>query len=507
MTISAEQYTAWLAQDGVARTILIEVGCNYNGSEITRYLSNYGYVTGSTESPANTHYVARLQGTITFSRRVAITSTESPVQLTMSSIELDNLDGELDTWLDDAWEKRSLKAFIGDPSWDRADFRQIFAGRASSLVPSGKEKLTLNIYDEMQRLNFPVTETVLGGTSINKAAILPLTFGEVFNASPLLIDPALHTYKIHNGTIESILEVRDNGALLDNIGNTAYTVNLTAGTFTLLHSPAGQIQCDAQGYKTSGGVYVNTISNIIKEIVTVYGSADTRLLSSEIDTSNFSTFEAANPQALGIYLFDKTNVIDACNMLAKSLQASLYFSRLGKLRLWRPPTTTGVSVKTFNTNSMEANSFRVVEVLPASPAVTLGWGKNWTAQMSSLAGGLPESSSTELSTEWREYSVSDSAAITLHRYTNIPNQEDTALIDETEAQVEAAKRLLFRKVPHKIIEFNTTASAMELELGDEVTIIHPRNGCANGKNGWIIGIEEVHGSSNTPFSVKLEVVI
>lgn len=507
MTISAEEYTAWLAQDGVARTILIEVGCNYNGSEITRYLSNYGYVTGSAEVPANTHYVARLQGTITFSRKVSITSTESPVQLTMSSIELDNLDGELDSWLDDAWEKRALRAYIGDPSWARADFRQIFSGRSDSLVPSGKERLTLNIYDEMQRLNFPVTEVLLGGTSVNKEAVLPLVFGEVFNTSPLLVDPALHVYKAHNGVTESILEVRDNGALLDNIGNTAYTVNLTAGTFTLLHSPAGQIQCDVQGYKTSGGTYVNTISNIIKEIVTVYGSPDTRLLTSEVDTSNFSTFETNNPQVLGINLFDKTNVIDACNTLAKSLQASLYFSRLGKLRLWRPPTTTGVAVKIFNTNLMEANSFRVVELIPATPAVTLGWGKNWSSQISALAGGLPESTSTELTTEWRDYSVSDSAAITLHRYTNIPEREETALIDEAEVQAEAAKRLLFRKVQHKIIEFNTTASALELELGDEVTIIHPRNGCENGKNGWIIGIEETHGASNSPFNVRLEVVI
>ena len=103
MTISAAQYTAWLAADGKSRTILVEAGCNHGGSEITRYLSNFGYITTSTETPATTPYVARLAGKITFSRRVSITSADPYVQLSVSAIELDNVDGELDTWLDDAW--------------------------------------------------------------------------------------------------------------------------------------------------------------------------------------------------------------------------------------------------------------------------------------------------------------------------------------------------------------------------------------------------------------------
>lgn len=508
MSITDTQYTAWLSQDGVARTILVEVGCNVGGSEVTRYLSNFGYVTKAVETPANTHYLSRMQGGISFSRKVSVGTNEASVQLSTSSIELDNLDGELDSWINDVWEKRSLKAFLGDPSWDRADFRQIFAGRASTIATSGRDRLTLNIYDEMQRLNFPVTEAVLGGITQNKESILPLTFGEVFNTSPLLVDSANHVYKAHDGVMEGIIEVRDNGAPLTNTtAYTAYTTALAAGTFTLTHTPAGQIQCDSQGHKTSGGTYVNTVPSIIKEITTVHGSPDTRLDPSEIDTSNFSTFESANPQKAGLFLFDKTNVIDACNSLASSLQASLFFSRLGKLRLWRPPAPTGIPVRTFEPGEMQQGSFRVVEILPAAPAVTLGWGKNWTASATTLAGGLPESSNTELITEFREYSVSDAPNIALYMYTTKPDREDTLLVKETEAQAEAAKRLAFRKEPHKIIEFDTNASAMELDLGDEIKIYNSRFGCAAGVTAWVIGIEEQHGNSGSPFMVKLEVLV
>jgi hypothetical protein len=36
---------------------------------------------------------------------------------------------------------------------------------------------------------------------------------------------------------------------------------------------------------------------------------------SELDTAAFAAFTTANPQPVGIYLFDRTNVIDAMNQL------------------------------------------------------------------------------------------------------------------------------------------------------------------------------------------------
>ncbi|MFA7241090.1 MAG: hypothetical protein WC091_13355 [Sulfuricellaceae bacterium] len=500
MTISPAQYTAWLAADGKAREVLIEVGCNHGGVEIVRYLSIYGRTTGPAESPPNTPYLSRLNGKISFSRKVSVTSTEPSVQMQVSSIDLDNLDGDLDAWMDDVWEKRALRVYIGDPSWPRADFRQILAGRVAALNPNGRSGLKLDFYDELLRLNCPVTEATLGGTSSNKDAILPVAFGEVFNVTPLLVDEGNHEYQVHNGQIELFIEGRDNGAPASS------TPNPAAGKFRLDQHPVGQITCDVQGAKP-GGVYAHTLASIVKDIVMSWGYPDTRLSIGEIDDVNFAAFDASNNQTLGLYLDGKTNVIDACNQLCSSLQASLYFSSAGLLRLWRPPASAGAPMHVYTPGDIDPDSFEVVEIIPATPAVTLGWGRNWTVQSSGLAWGLPESAVDDLKLEWREYAVSDAAAVTLRRYTTRPTREDTLLVDESDAQVEAGKRLDFRRVPHKIVQFKTTLSALEHDIGTEITIIYPRAGCESGKSGWIIGVTPDLGMSDSPFRVLLEVLL
>lgn len=500
MSIDAAQYSAWLAADGQAREILIEADCNSGGAEITRYLSRFGYTTTGAESPTSTSYAARLSGSITLSRRVSVSSADPAVQLTLSEIELDNTDGALDGWMDDVWEKRLLRVWIGDPLWSRADFRPVFSGRSGGLQPSGRNRLRLKIYDELARLNFPVSESTLGGSSVNKDAMLPLAFGECFNVEPLLSNAATHEYQAHNGAIEAILEARETGAPI------TITATPATGKFTVNATPYGQVSCDVQGAKTGGGTYINTVATIVQELAVAYGDPATRLAAGEIDSANFSAFNAANPQTVGLYLKDKTNVLEACALLARSVQASLHFSRAGMLRLWRPPTGAVAPVMAITEGDMEAGSFSATERLPAQPAVTLGWGRNWTPQQQ-LAGGLPETSVTELKTEWRETAVQDAAAVALHRYTARPVREETLLVGESEAAAEANTRLAFRASGHTIVDFRTTLAALELELGDAIMLTHPRFGCASGLTGWIIGIEEQLGASNSPFRIRLEVLL
>lgn len=500
MSISNAQYTAWLAADARQREILVEVGCNHGGSEITRYLSLFGYGTGAADTPANTPYDARLKGQINLTRRVSISAAESSVQINLSSIDVDNIDGALDGWLEDVWEKRSVKVWIGDVAWARADFRQIFAGRVAAIKPNGRDGLSLLIFDEMQRLNFPVSETLLGGATVNKDAFIPQAFGEVFNLQPLLADPATHEYQWHTGAGNLVIEVRDNGAPV------AYTDLSSTGKFRLSASPVGQITCDVQGAVTTGHGFTRHVAHIVEEIVTQYGDATTRLTGGEIDSANFSAFDTANPQNVGLYLASRTNVLEACNAVAASVQGSLHFSREGKLRLWRPPTAGGSPVMSFDASDMKDGSLQAVEILAAAPAVSVGWGRNWTVQ-GQLAGGLPASSVTEFMTEWRDVVANDPTAAALRRYTTSPAREETCLIVEAEANTEAAKRLAFRTGQHLIVEFQTTLKALELELGAEITVTHPRFGCGSGRSGWVIGAGEVLGAAESPFPIKLEVLL
>lgn len=153
------------------------------------------------------------------------------------------------------WANRQVKIFVGDPRWPRDDFYNIFTGVISDITTSSQTSLNLVLLNKLDRLNNPISEKTLGslypkvgepggfagnenrpvGAVQNRDSILPLCFGECFNVTPLHISSALTggtqdhlTYMVHDGPIQEILEVRDNG-----IPITAYTADLTKGIFTL----------------------------------------------------------------------------------------------------------------------------------------------------------------------------------------------------------------------------------------------------------------------------------
>lgn len=491
MSVSDAQFNDWLAADGMAREILVEVGCNHGGTEITRYLSRFGYHTNGTDTPAHQPYRAALKGGMSFSRKVGITSAEPSVSISSGNIVIDNLDGRFDSWLGDVWTKRPLRVFVGDPSWARADFRPIFTGRVGTLKPSSRYELALSAFDELQRLNFPITETLLGGITDNKAALLPLTFGEPFNVTPLLVNPGQHTYQFNAGPAAGIAEVRDNGAPI-----TSFTVDADAGKFSLTASPIGNITCDPMGAKagkSTAGAYLHTLAGIVKELVTQYGDAALRMTDADIDAAAFAAFDAANQAALGLYLGDKTNVLDAANQLCKSESASLFTSRAGLLRLWRMPTAAEVAgavpVMDIGPGDMVAGSFAVTDIIADQPAVKIGWGRNWTTTASGLAGGLPESSTAELAKEYEELTHSDVARVALHRYTTTPTREDTLLVNDADSDAEAAARVDLR-TQRRIAKFIGYAPCYGLDFGSVIRVSHPRLGDDELHTVVVIGLDD-----------------
>ncbi|MBH1985297.1 MAG: hypothetical protein I8H79_22345, partial [Burkholderiales bacterium] len=202
-----EQFLAWLQSPSAIRMVLIEAQVNVAGQEVTRYIASRPYVTGPADVPANTEYLPLATGGLAFTEQVSLTGEAG---LSGGDIELDNGDGALDGWLLDVWRNRAIKAWAGDPSWQRADFRLVFDGIIDDVGSSSRETINLVLRDKLQRLNTPITEVKLGGTTPNKDAILPIPFGECHNVSPLLTDPVTLEYGFL-GAVESSFEVRTNG--------------------------------------------------------------------------------------------------------------------------------------------------------------------------------------------------------------------------------------------------------------------------------------------------------
>lgn len=472
------EFLVWAASPDAMRCVLVEAGVNVGGAETVRYLSSRDYVTGAADTPANTAYQAVLSGAVAINERLSIDGSAS---LSAGEVEIDNA-GELDTWLDDVWTNRPVKVFVGDPRWPRADFRQIFDGTIARLGSRSRNKLNLVMRDKLQRLNTPMTSTKLGGSTDNKDRLLPLCFGECHNIEPLLINPATLQYQVHAGPIERIIEVRVNGVPV------THTPNLANGTFTLATSPTGTVTASVQGDKT-GGVYRNTIGALIPHIVTNYGKAVDRFVAGDVDSAQIATFSAGHPQPVGLYLSDRTNVLDACASLASSVGAQVIMSRAGQLRLLKMALPAAGTPTAVGPEQMGLHSLRPSDRPAIRAAVKLGYARNWTPQPG-LQTGIPPAHQELFATEWLTVSATAPAVATLHRLELEATQEDSLLLVEADAQAEADRRKALWSVQRTVYAYEGTPDLMLEQLGGYQTLTASRYGLAGGVFGQIVGLSQ-----------------
>lgn len=471
-------YATWLADTNAHRCILAEVVASVSGVETTLYWSSAGYTTSAADTPANTSYLPLIAGGVQISEEINLDGAPS---LSYGDIELFNISGAIDNYLDYVWVNRSVKVYIGDLSWSRSAFQIIFDGVIADIGSSSRDRLNIKIRDKFQRLNSPISDVKLGGTTPNADVIVPLTFGECFNVTPLLSNPATHEYTVHTGAIESIIEVRDNGVPV-----AGFTPSLATGKFTLTTSPAGTITASIQGDKPT--TYANTISIIAQRLATGFGKSSTRFVTADIDTTQLSAFEAAHTQTVGLYISDRTNVIDAIQQLANSIGAQSVISREGKLQILQialPPIDTPYSV---GKADMVESSLAIEQRIDVKSSVKIGFCKNWTLQ-NNLNTGIPEAHKVIFSTEFLTKTATNSTTATNYKLDADPSQKDSLLCVGSEASAEASRDLAIYSTPRTLYMFEGFAPLFILKLGQAVTITHPRFGLSAGKTGVVTKLQ------------------
>lgn len=471
------EFIVWLKSPSAIRCVLVEAAVQSGGAETVRYMSNINYITAPTDVPANVAYLPVIGGGATITERLSI---DGAAALSYGDIEIDNTTGALDSWLKDIWVNRPITVFMGDVRWPRADFRQIFSGATAGIDSRERNTLNLALRDKLQRLNTPVTDVRLAGATQNKDRIRPLCFGECHNVEPLLVEAQFLRYQLHNGPIERIIEVRDNGVPVN------FLPELATGSFTLTAQPAGVITVSVQG-DAIGGAYINTIGAIVQRILTGYGKAADRFTAADLDTAAMTAFAAAHPQAVGLYLADRTNVLQACADLASSVGAQLVMGADGKLSLLKialpaPGANTAVTGE-----QMELQSLKMIQQIPVQAAVKIGYCKNWTVQ-TNLQTGIPEAHKNLFAMEWLTTSATSPTAADIYRLTSEPVQADTLLLTEVAGQDEAARRLALWSTQRAVAQYIGTPELLLTRLGSSHTIKHSRFGLAGGVSGQVLSI-------------------
>lgn len=478
------QWAAWLEDSTAQRVTLYEAEVLSGGVEKTRYLSNRAYGAGDAATP----YEAIISLDL---KIVEAITRDGPARLSAGAIGVWNMGGERDSWLDDVWKNRRIRAWVGDVRWPRADFRLVFVGVMEDVSGNDDpDQIMIELRDITQRINTPVHEVLLPDGSL-----CPWTGGEACNVTLKLKNAATREYAFHVGASEDVTEARVEAK------PRTVTENLSAGTVTFAtNTEVGTVTASVQGDKT-GGMYRSTIASLVKLLVTSYGEVSRRFTEPELDAANIDAFESAHPQPVGLHLSDRTNVIEACHRLTSSVQASLVPSRVGLLRIiqWGIPATATASIlPSHYTDAL----IRPIARHPVAAAVKIGYCRNYTVQ-ASLQTSIPEAHKALFAAQWRTKTAVDEVTRAKYALTTDPVMVETCLNHEDDAEDEAARRLAQDKVPRTTYALEGLPITMLLTLGQGVTLYGSRYGMAAGKLGQLTMIALDLGTYNT----ELEIVI
>lgn len=471
------EFKSWLASDS-RRCLLAEVGVSVGGAETTRYLSTAGWVSGIADFPANTHYVPRVVGGFSFSQSLDINGSGGTTSY--GSLQLDNTDGALDTWLKDVWAMRAIKLYLGQPDWAKSQFVLVFDGTVEDIEADSRGKVSLRLRDALAILDNPISTLKVGGTGDNSETNVPLALGECFNVEPVLLsESGLATYRVSLGGVEQIVEVRDNGHPV------AVTKNAAAGTFTLQYARWAQITCDVQG--AVSGEYRRDVGGLVEWIATTLGDGD-RLPAGSVDSASLASFRANNAQPVGLYLRGGERKLDVIQQLSASLGATVLATREGKLKLVKlaySAPTISISQK-----DMVVDSFNPIRRPWVRGAIKLSGCQNWTPQdKSALAAALEPNQVSILSEPTTVREVTNPAVISQYKQTGAVDEDETLLVVEADIQQEAQRRLDLWSEPRFVFRFEGFGDLMDIEVGQTVTITHERLGLSSGALAIVTAVD------------------
>lgn len=298
-------------------------------------------------------------------------------------------------------------------------------------------------------------------------AVAPLCFGYCRNITPFITDPATLKYTVHDGAVNDITAVYDDGVLL-TLG-TDYTKTVASGYFNLVGSPAGTITADVQGAKVSG-TWLQTTEAIIGNLLDRAGV-----------TSYTRAYNSLPSGTIGLYLTATETLGSLLNKLMQGCAGFWYLNRTGVLTFAQYPLPSTATV------SYDERSLLDKIVLDESDrlysSIKYQYRTNWTSQsqvrpaataaqaaFAASAGLLAGTTMTPIA----EYTYTDSPLL----ITYFDGSADAAAV--------AARMQTLYGVPRKIL--NTTVPYSDtLDLNAQVSL----SWFGSSYFGAVVGLSDV----------------
>lgn len=479
MAISDAQFEAWLkSAANERRVVLVEAKAYTGGVEVTRYMASKGFVSTPTDAPANQVYDGIVKEVPYFT--CGIPEAFGGKSLAgWGDLVVSNEGGLRDSWLGDAWDGRALTLYLGDAGWPKSDFRTILVGVTADIVSKDRTALVLRMRDKSWMLNVALQESLIGGATANTDKLRPLAYGEVFNVEPALITGATHEYQVHDGAINDITDIRDNGVSLAG----AYIKNIATGKPTLNAAPAGRITADVQGAKP-GGIYITRCADIIKEIVTTR----TQLTAGDLDVAGtFTSMNVTCPQKLGLFAPTYRTVAQACDELVKAVGGYWTFDLAGKMVLGRLDAPAGTAALDLTADDIQLRGLSIKGRFLPINTLRLGYRRNYSVQLDGLAGAVTEANRALYAKEHQAVKATNAGISAIHKLAENPELEGTLLVDAVEAQTEVNRRATLWNTIRFVYEVQAYLAPYKLRLGQVINVYNDRFGFAAGKLCTLVG--------------------
>jgi hypothetical protein len=478
-TISDEDFAAWLASDDAIANLLVETYALVNGVRTPFYWSTNGYTTEGTDHPI--FYAPIVGASIPFTEALSLSLT-GRAELSAGDIEIDNTNGVNEVLASYIWADE-LFALVGDMTWSRADYRKIFVGHTAGLVRKGTRAFALRLRDMMEGLNYPLSEKKFGGTGPNADTLIPLTFGEAFNAGGEWSNATALERQWHDGPIEGIPETRANGLPI-----TEQVIVSEATGKSVLTADNGNavVTATVQGDKACG-VFRRTIAPLVARFITGYGKYVDRYSLANIDARNFQEFDAAHQQDVGLHVRQSLNVIDACQQLASSVGAQLAPSLDGTLQLIQIALPAAGPATEIRAEHMIGGTLTHVEHIDPIGAVKLGYCRNWTPQPG-LQTNLAAGHAKLFEVEWPLTVTRPSPTAARDKLPTDVEMRGTALLHGVDAAAEAEREANLWGPGRDIYEFDGVPDLLMLKKGARLIVYHDQDGMAAGVEAQVLTI-------------------
>lgn len=411
----------------------------------------------------------------------------------IGEIELINIDGGLNYLADYALDNGTINLSLIDDNGQQIDY---LSGKVENMAFRGdKVYLTVRSMSEVLSRNH-VNNKFLGNNALPagvegvagdiKGNVKPRVFGDVKNATPILVNTSRLIYQFSDRTTATVSAVYDKGASI-TLGTTYTWANFA--TFQTTVVTAGQFNRCA-GYVKLGSTPVGTITGDCADSTTLAGDVFETILVEESLTMDATSKSALNAiGTVGLFVTGETSTTELLNQIAQSCGAYWYF--LNNV-VYAKLTALATSHVFDLTNSENIAFERVGTGLGANGLpikdVTIQCDKIETVQQETeLAGTVTADRKSVLSNQYRKAFVEDAAVKTRHPLAD-SIKFDSCLRSLTNATTVATRLLNLAKVRVDVV--NITAVVNEIpaiDLGDGVLVTTDKIGYDNGKILTIIG--------------------